>query len=284
MRDDFAILILSHGRADHVHTIKTLDKCGYTGKWYIVLDTEDDQEQKYRDNFGDEHIILFDKTYAATKFDIMDNFPGRGVPTFARNMFWEIAHNLGLKYFLELEDDYVSFNFRLKIADHLPLVQVEDFDAVCDAYIEYLEKSKALTVAFCQIGDLMGGLGSSTYKKRVLRKAMNCFFCKTDVEFRFLGRFNDDVNAYIQYGKTGGLFLTTVDTCMTQPLTQQNTGGITAAYKGYGTYVKSFYSVMLRPDAVKIAMMGRNDARIHHKIDTLKAYPMIISDKYRKEK
>jgi len=283
MRDDFAILILSHGRAKQVETIKTLTKAHYTGKWYIVIDNEDDQESLYKSIFGEEHIIIFDKTEAAKKFDIMDNFPGRGVPTFARNMFWDIAKNLGLTYFLELEDDYVSFNYRIRIADHLPIIFVEDFDAVCEAYIKYLDQSKALTVAFCQIGDLMGGLNSSTYKKKLLRKAMNCFFCRTDTEFRFLGRFNDDVNAYIHYGKTGGLFLTTVDTCMTQPLTQQNVGGITAAYKGYGTYVKSFYSVMLRPDCVKIAMMGRNDMRIHHKIDTPRAYPMIISDRYRKE-
>ena len=284
MRDDFAVLILSHGRADQVVTIKTLQRCGYTGKWYIVLDTEDEQEQKYRDNFGDDHIILFDKSYAATKFDIMDNFPGRGVPTFARNMFWEIAKNLGLTYFLELEDDYNAFNFRIEMAGHLPLVKISDFDAVCDAYIDYLDKSGCLTVAFCQAGDIIGGAGSVIGRNKYLRKAMNCFFCRTDTEFRFLGRFNDDVNAYITYGKTGGLFLTFLDVCMVQPLTQQNTGGITAAYKGYGTYVKSFYSVMLRPDCVKIAMMGEKDRRIHHKILQPIAYPAIISDRYRKER
>ena len=60
MRDDFAVFILTHGRADNVETMKALKKGGYTGKWYMILDNEDDTEDKYRENFGDDHIIVFD--------------------------------------------------------------------------------------------------------------------------------------------------------------------------------------------------------------------------------
>ena len=38
MRNDFAVLILSHGRADRVYTIPTLRKGGYTGKIYTHTD------------------------------------------------------------------------------------------------------------------------------------------------------------------------------------------------------------------------------------------------------
>ena len=41
MRNDFAIFILSHGRANKVKTLKTLKDCGYNGKWYIIIDNED---------------------------------------------------------------------------------------------------------------------------------------------------------------------------------------------------------------------------------------------------
>lgn len=37
----FVALILTHGRPDNVHTVKTLRKCGYTGDIIIVLDNED---------------------------------------------------------------------------------------------------------------------------------------------------------------------------------------------------------------------------------------------------
>ena len=43
MRDDFAVFILSHKRADRVLTVESLKKCGYTGKYYIICDNEDPQ-------------------------------------------------------------------------------------------------------------------------------------------------------------------------------------------------------------------------------------------------
>ena len=52
VRDDFAIMILSHGRANNVRTINTLKEVNYTGKWYIIIDNEDDQQQDYINNFG----------------------------------------------------------------------------------------------------------------------------------------------------------------------------------------------------------------------------------------
>lgn len=52
MRDDFAVMILTHGRADRVYTLKSLRKGGYTGKVYIVIDNEDDQQDEYVSRYG----------------------------------------------------------------------------------------------------------------------------------------------------------------------------------------------------------------------------------------
>ena len=285
MRDDFAVFILSHGRANRVKTVETLERCKYTGTWYIIVDNEDDQIEQYKKNWGEEHIIVFNKEEVGKTFDIMDNFTGRGVPTFARNYLYPLAKQLGLTYFLELEDDYDMFRQR-KMDDngHFRTIYVRDMDAVVDVYIEFLEKSGAHTVAFAQTGDLIGGSQSKVYTDRISRKAMNCFFCKTDRPFQYYGRFNDDVNAYIENGKRGMLFFTTADIVMDQPVTQQTKGGITDAYKLYGTYVKSFYSVMLVPSAVKISQIGFAHKRIHHVINWENCVPKIISDKYKKEK
>ena len=59
MRDDFAVLILTHGRADNVVALKTLQRQGYSGKWYMVIDDEDDMADDYRQNFGEDHIVTF---------------------------------------------------------------------------------------------------------------------------------------------------------------------------------------------------------------------------------
>lgn len=44
MRSDFAVFILTHGRADNVATMGALKKGGYTGKWYMIIDDEDGQQ------------------------------------------------------------------------------------------------------------------------------------------------------------------------------------------------------------------------------------------------
>lgn len=56
MTEDFAVFILTHGRANNVKTVQTLERCGFTGKWFVVIDNEDDQEEDYRRIFGDKVI------------------------------------------------------------------------------------------------------------------------------------------------------------------------------------------------------------------------------------
>lgn len=116
MRNDFAVLILSHGRADRVYTIPTLRKGGYTGKIYIVVDNEDEQQDEYIVRYGKENVIVFDKLEAMKHSDTMDNYEKHNIVLYARNSCFEIAKRLGLSSFLELDDDYTAFDFRFEKA------------------------------------------------------------------------------------------------------------------------------------------------------------------------
>lgn len=112
MRSDFAVFILTHGRADNVATMGALKKGGYTGKWYMIIDDEDETAEQYRKNFGPEHVIMFDKQEAYDRADTMDNFNEHRAIIYARNETFRIAKELGLKYFLMLDDDYKEIDFR----------------------------------------------------------------------------------------------------------------------------------------------------------------------------
>lgn len=68
-----------------------------------------------------------------------------------------------------------------------------------------------------------------------------------------------------------------------KPEIQEKDGGVTEAYQKYGTYVKSFYSVMLSPSSIKICMMGQTSPRLHHKIKYETTYPCIIGEEYKKK-
>jgi hypothetical protein len=282
MRDDFALLILSHGRANNVKTLETIKGCGYTGKWYIIIDNEDNQADDYYRIYGKEHIIMFDKYKKSLEVDTCDIPRKRNAVIYARESCFEIARSLGLKYFLELDDDYTEFRMRYDKCGSLSSIYVQDMDSIIDEVLDFLDTSGAYCVAFSQTGDFIGGLGSKVYKERLTRKMMNAFFCRVDREFNFIGRMNDDVNTYVLDGMRGKLFFTIADIALNQPDTQQNTGGLTEMYSENGTYVKSFFSVMVAPSCVKISEMGCNHRRIHHLVDWEHCTPKIISDRFKK--
>lgn len=281
---NFACLILSHGRADNVKTYNTLRKHGYTGPIYIVIDNEDKSADEYIKTFGRDAVIVFDKRKTREQTDTIDNFHKNNVVLFARNASYQIAKDLGLDYFCQLDDDYSDFTFKFdsnkQFQGRRP---VTDLDRVFDIHLDYFKSIPALSIAFAQEGDFIGGPNSTCGKKITSkRKVMNSFICSVDRPIKFLGRVNEDVNMYLQYGSIGEVLLTPMVVSLQQELTQQSKGGLTEIYLEYGTYVKSFYSVIVAPSAVTIQPMGPSHPRLHHRIDWNAAVPKILNPKHKK--
>lgn len=288
MRDDFCVFILTHGRADNVKTAKTLKRQGYTGKTFFVVDDQDEQVDRYRANFGEDRVLVFDKEEQWRKCDPMDNAHRMGVILYARNACFDLAKKVGVKYFLELDDDYRQFAFRWRNGDKLDSLDMLDPDSVFEAMVEFLIATDADTVAMSQAGDFVGGLSSTAAQHPVLRKAMNTFFCRTDRRVWFQGSINEDVSMYTLAGLRGRLVLTLTSASIVQTVTQTNEGGMSGTYLDGGTYLKSFYSVMAAPSCVKISMLhgGTKDTaqhwRIHHHVRWENCAAKIISAKWRK--
>ena len=278
--DDFAVFILTHGRPDRIHTLKTLEKQGYTGDWYLIIDNEDKKADEYYKNYGDK-VITFDKKAISLTFDTADLSDDRRAIVYARNACFQIAKELGIKYFVEFDDDYTSFNLRYPKDGKLAARMLENLDDVFEMMLDFLEDTQALTVCFSQGGDHIGGL-TGRWKKGLIRKVMNSFFCRTDRPFQFLGRVNEDVNTYTYLGSKGELMLTTTDLMLVQLQTQSNQGGMTDLYLDSGTYLKSFYTVMYMPSAVEIREMGTANRRLHHHVKWNNCVPMILNERYKK--
>ena len=211
-----------------------------------------------------------------------DNNNNKKVIYFARNAAMEIAKDLGLKYYMQFDDDYNSFMFRYEKNGGLGYLPVKNMDEIINLLIKFLDQTKALTVCMSQGGDFIGGINGGIWKTRVKRKAMNSFLVDVDRPFKFYGRINEDVNTYTMLGNRGELFFTIADVQLDQTDTQTNAGGMTDVYLDSGTYVKSFYSVICSPQAVKISMMGDTQMRIHHKVYWNNCVPKIINEKYKK--
>jgi len=272
--ETFCVFILTHGRPDNVVTLKTLDKCGYTGRLYLVVDDEDATVNYYRQNFGADRVIVFDKKAEADACDEGNNFDERRTITMARNACFRIAERLGVTHFVELDDDYYYFGRRFQEGAK----RIRNMDVAILSVLSFMELAGVTSVAFARGGDHIGGFSGLKLK----RKCMNSFFCSTARPFRFVGAMNEDVNTYTTLGSRGALFFTFTGLQLDQKDTQSQQGGISAMYQRFGTYCKAFTTVMMMPSAVRVSMMQSVTPRLHHTIDWKRAVPCIVPERCRK--
>ena len=279
----FAVLILTHGRPNKVVTEKTLRNCGYTGEIYYVVDDEDATYDQYLIRYGDK-VIRFDKAKAEELFDKADNFTDRRTITHARCQSFYIAEELGLDYFIQLDDDYTAFDYRYNEDGKYKPAKIKNLDKVFALLLKYYRSIPALSIAMAQGGDFIGGAENKFVDGKARRKCMNTFICSVRKKFAYHGRMNEDVNMYTLKGSRGDLFLTIPFVSVVQKQTQSNSGGITELYLRYGTYVKAFYTVMHCPASVKISMLGTTKRRIHHHIRWANTVPCIVREELRKQR
>lgn len=281
LTNDYCVFIPTYKRAHNVITYKMLRDGGYTGKIYLVIDDSDPEMDEYKKLYKDE-VLVFSKEEMAKKIDAVDNFKQRNCVVYARNKIPELAKEVGVKYYLVLDDDYSWFSYRRCFGKRLREFRCNHLNEIFVACFDFLEKCDLIDCfCFSQNGDYIGG-ADSFEAIGGKRKIMNSFFCKTDKPFPFKGRINEDVCTNLYYGQRGRLFFTINDVSVKQAETQTSDGGLTDIYLDLGTYIKSFYSVIVSPNCCKVSTMGNNDLRIHHKILWNKSCPKLIRERYKK--
>lgn len=278
--ENFAIFIMVYGRPEKNLTYDTLKKCGYTGKIYLVGDNTDDKIEGYKSKFGDE-LLVFDKKEVSKKYDSGDNGADLRSTMYAANTIFDLAEQHGIKYFYIMCDDYYEFDYMFK--DEIKGMKLcRNIDKIFDLTVNFYKTTNALSIAFAQTGDFIGGIdnGKGIYRFSK-RKAMNSFLCSTKRRFKFMGRMNEDVTTYVNLGTQGCLFLTIPVFAINQKDTQQVKNGLTEVYVDNGTYVKSMFSVIYNPSCVRASMMNAKHKRIHHAIKWANTTPMIISEQWK---
>jgi hypothetical protein len=282
--NDFAVFILTHGRPDNVKTLKTLRSSGYTGQVFLVVDDIDKTKDQYIKKYGDI-VKVFNKKETAKTFDQGDNFDDMRAIVYARNACFDIANDIGVKTFLELDDDYTGFFFRFnKNLNYInKQIRVKNLNRVFDAMLGFYESTNIHSIALSQSGDFIGGDKSNFAQVvKLKRKCMNSFLLSTERPFKFVGRINEDVNTYTRLASTGLLMFTTNQISLTQTRTQSNEGGMTELYLDSGTYIKSFYSVMYHPSSVTVKLMQSKNKRLHHSVVWRNTTPMILEQKHKR--
>lgn len=279
----FSAFILTNGRPDNVVTYETLRKSGYTGDIKLLVDNLDKTRGQYVEKYGDE-VVIFDKEEVAKTVDRGDNKPSLGTAMFARNACFDIARDLGFTHFVQLDDDYTSFQYRFDDKLAYNPKTCRNLDVLFDAIVEFLDSTPLDSVAIAQGGDFIGGEASSFAQiPQTRRKCMNSWFCMTERRFPFSMRMNDDVTTYVLLGSRGRLFLTTNQINLNQLVTQSTPGGMTELYRDSGTYMKTFFTVMAAPSSVKVGVLrGQSGSRLHHQVAWKHTTPMILREAWKK--
>lgn len=283
--DDFCAFILSHGRPNNIKTLDTLNRHGYTGKVYIVVDDLDESLEEYQSLHGDQ-VLVFSKAEISKKFDRATNNDKMNTVVYARNACFDLARQVGCRYFVQLDDDYTSFAFRFDENLVYSYKQIRNLDKAFATVLEYFKATPFASIAISQGVDWIGG-SESPFAQKIMtkRKAMNSFFCDTEKEFMFEGNINEDVNTYTYRQRQGLPFLTLFNIDLNQMTTQAQAGGMTDIYLDSGTYVKSFFSILFAPSCVTVGQIqstASSDTRLHHSVAWENTAPKIIKERYRK--
>lgn len=277
MRSDFAVLILTHGRADKQLTYEALKKGGYTGKTYLVIDDLDEQREEYERRYGDK-VIVFDKREYAKKVDTMTTKDELRSVVFARNAAYDIAKYLGLEFFGMFDDDLTSFTFRHVSGGRLLSAPVTDFDSLFCSMVGFLETSGATSLNIASSGALIGG-ASGAFGNGMRWNINQALVVRMSDRLRFVGILNEDMNALLLGKDDGQLMLEAYAITKNAPERGSNDGGLQELYDDNKQYVRDFYSVIISPSSLRIIV--KRDGTSLRKSKAL-MWPKILSGRWRK--
>lgn len=284
MLDNFATFIISHGRPADIPTLKNLEKCGYTGKTYIVVDDQDKCLEEYKQYYNDS-VLVFNKQYYVDNAVSFSCEPLVNVAVHARNAVEDMAKRLGLEYFLLLDDDIINFQFKFVIGNKLNRIKAFDLDNIIHMYIDYMNKSNIATIGLANGGYFLGGniltFTNPSYAK--FRLLSNAFLRKVSYEVKWAPDMCEDFITSIVENRKGNIWISlpflSCD-CKVQGMNKKKVdGGNSNVYIEKGNYGVVIYSVLNLPDCYKL----NYDKKLWFKCTSYDlTVPKIISSKYKK--
>ena len=266
---EFAIFILSHNRAEKIDTLDMLQKAGYNGSWYVVISTDNEQIEKYKQKIPQENLLIFNKEDIVVDTMLSRHkFEPRSA-VYARNFIANFAKDK-YKYFLMSDDDIKDIKFKLDINGHIKDISGSRYiHQIIEELCSFLESSEKLAGTALAIGNGYFGGVRSIYK---IEREVCCFMVFKSSHLRpFRGIQCEDV--ILSCDNFDQVYLTYRGACVIMPQRGSNAGG-----NDYDTkkLPPNLFWHVVAPSSVKVVGQW---GRIRY---NKKMYPQIISDKYKK--
>lgn len=280
--NDFAVLIDTHGRPKDQLTYSALREAGYTGEVYFLIDNEDETEAEYRAIYGD-HVIVFDKQkYIANTDSFLPNAPRLSV-VYARNAGFDIARELGLKWFAMCDDDIKRFDYKLVIDGKLKGAKASHLDSVINSAISFAESAKLECVATCEMGIYVGGANNPKVKNGFNWSLSHFWIFRTESLLRFRGYFFEDIIFSCLVGSTGKRALALINIAATTLVAGKGfkqSGGMVSTYAAESyEYVGAYLCFMVYPSQIRIVV---KDGAFTHEHSETHGNAKILSGRWKK--
>lgn len=281
MRNDFAIFILTHGRANDQKTLNMLKENGYTGKWFLVVDNLDEQLEEYQQKYR-EHVIVFDKLAAWGITDTFHNGKMLKAVVFPRNVVFQYAREKGIKSFAMCDDDISRLNYKHIEGEKLATDKItRNIDKILEAYANYAEMAKITVLGMCEDGVFIGGVNQLVLNGYTPSIGKFIFF-RTEDEVKYRGLYYEDNIATFDIPLQGRMsFSPTIISTVSQIDTKKTKGGMHDVYENTSSgYTCSFMVLMVHPSGIKI-VQRKDNWKIRKSQENLR--PMLLDEKWRKE-
>lgn len=280
MRKDFAVFILTHGRPHNQDTLQTLQRAGYKGKIYLVVDDLDDTLDEYKSLY--DNVLVFDKMKYVNEAETGLSQPYIKFALFARNAIEDMARDMGLSYFVMADDDLIKFRIRYPDGDKLRSLVIDDMDKLLETYIDFMEESNVATTCFASHLNFIGGVKTiPDADSPKLRMCFNFYLRSVKYEVKWLSNICHDRITSIVFGRKGQIWLQVpfVQYDMRE-LYGINNGGNSDTYRKISDFHRSFFPVVFLPDCNYSSFWNRSGKWVTSISDYDSICPKIVSSSY----
>lgn len=283
MTKKFAVFILTHGRPNNQLTVKSLQDVGYTGEWYLVVDDQDDTFDEYVSVWGADRVIVFHKDHFIKHTDTGLHTPVPKFAVFARNAIEFIAHSMGYKTFMMLDDDITKLRIRLPEGDSLKSFQINgQFDAIIESSVNYVLECDiaCMGLGFCNL--YIGGVENFNKENPRQRLCAEAFIRNTAHPILWRLNMVEDLITSIDAAMRGEVWFQFLPIqCEIKMSEGAVDGGNSDVYRQLGMYRISFMPVIAYPSSNAVRLGKKSWAST---TSPDKCIPKIISSRYRKER
>lgn len=273
------IFIPSYHRADNLKTVRYFIEIGYPAEYlHVFIDDEADDRVLYKlacEEYGCQ-LHVFDMVEARRRYDYVHRpSPARRSAGQARNMFYDVARELGIDFYCIQDDDTSNYQLRPFGVYTRIVRRAEIMQSIFSAVRDFMQRHHIGLFGLSQTGDIY----SNEFDAAMFRpKVMNTTFI--DIRYIYRGERgvqDDDTSQFVGV-MNEGLFCGSLASgvVLSQTASATSPGGLTDLYNELKLLNKSVVVPIQFPSCSWAERQKKNGNRIHHRINYRYLFPRIM--------